>query len=59
MIPILLRAFLPLVTFGVGILIGYVMKPEDLIKTAEDVYGPEPGAPRKPEKELPKWDGRK
>jgi|WetSurSiteA1Bulk_404760.scaffolds.fasta_scaffold272368_2 hypothetical protein len=47
--------FLPLIAFGVGILVGYTMKPEDVIKSAEDVYGPEPTR-KKPEKELPKWD---
>jgi hypothetical protein len=56
--PILI-AFLPLIAFGVGVLVGYYVQPEDVSKAAESAYGPEPVQSNKPEKELPKWDNRR
>jgi len=56
--PILV-AFLPLIAFGIGILVGYSIQGEDVAKAAEDAYGPEPIQLDKPEKELPKWDNHR
>jgi hypothetical protein len=55
----LLVAFLPLIAFGIGMLVGYSIQGEDVAKAAQDAYGPEPVPPNKPEKELPKWDNRR
>jgi hypothetical protein len=52
----LLVVFLPLIAFGIGVLVGYHVQPENIEKASSEVFGPEPGV--KLEKELPKWDRR-